>query len=60
MFIWNKWSKVVIYIFVYLKQIQVFRKFLPKFIIVNDIYAQKVKCIVIIKQNIQVVKLEQF
>ena len=60
MFIWNKWSKVVIYIFVYLKQIQLFQKILPKFIIVIDIYAQKVKCIVIIKQNIQVVKLEQF
>ena len=60
MFIWNKWSKVVIYIFVYLKQIQLFGKILPKFIIVIDIYAPKVKCIVIIKQNIQVVKLEQF
>ena len=59
MFILHKWSKVIFYIFVFVKHTQLFCNFVHKNITVIDIYAQKVKGIVFVDINIQVVKLDQ-
>ena len=56
----HNWPEMVLYLLVFVKQIRLFCHFVHKYILVIDIYAQKVKGTVFVDINIQVVKLDQF